>query len=163
MSKRKDGETPEEIAKTGGGVQKRKEQRMQQSSQMVADEEGSERKSAGKSGMKERVPLPILCRMSKTAVTAGMLPETVRRWTKQTASLPSRMRDIQKLLDFIAQLQAKIDFDEASEENKKTTENNADEDGAEQPSQEEKKEPPVDMDSVKLDAVESYISQKKSS
>lgn len=67
--------------------------------------------------------------------------------------------DIQKLLDFIAQLQAKIDFDEASEENK-TTENNADEDGAEQPSQEEKKEPPVNMDSVKLDAVESLVRQR---
>ena len=45
--------------------------------------------------------------------------------------------DIQKLLDFIAQLQAKIDFDEASEPK---AENNADEEGAEEASQEEKKE-----------------------
>ena len=60
--------------------------------------------------------------------------------------------DIQKLLDFIAQLQAKIDFDEASEPK---AENNADEEGAEKASQEEKKE-----ESVNMDSIDAYISQK---
>ena len=60
--------------------------------------------------------------------------------------------DIQKLLDFIAQLQAKIDFDEASEPK---AENNADEEGAEEASQEEKKE-----ESVNMDSIDAYISQK---
>ena len=47
MSKRKDGLTPEEIAKLVEEYKKRKEQRMQQSSQMVADEEGSEENPQG--------------------------------------------------------------------------------------------------------------------
>lgn len=153
MSKRKDGLTPEEIAKLVEEYKKRKEQRMQQSSQMVADEEGSEENPQENQGEGE-------------GTASDPVQEVKDRRDRRDASgdcetmdeangvIAQQDEDIQKLLDFIAQLQAKIDFDEASEENK-TTENNADEEGAEQPSQEEKKETPVNMDSV-----ESYISQK---
>ena len=62
--------------------------------------------------------------------------------------------DIQKLLDFIAQLQAKIDFDEASAEEEaktdsegETAEANADE--------EEPQENPLNMDSI-----DAYVNQK---
>ena len=52
------------------------------------------------------------------------------------------------------QLQAKIDFDEASESETKA-ENNADEEGAEGASQEEKKE-----ESLNMDSIDAIVSQK---
>lgn len=158
MSKRKDGLTPEEIAKLVEEYKKRKEQRMQQSSQMVADEEGSEENPQGNQDEGEGTasdPVQDVKDRRDRRDASGDC-ETM---DEANGVIAQQDEDIQKLLDFIAQLQAKIDFDEASEENK-STENNADEEGAEQPSQEEKKETPVNMDSVKLDAVESYISQK---
>lgn len=156
MSKRKDGLTPEEIAKLVEEYKKRKEQRMQQSSQMVADEEGSEENPQGNQdegeGTASDPVQDVKDRRDRRDASSDC--ETM---DEANGVIAQQDEDIQKLLDFIAQLQAKIDFDEASEENK-TAENNADEEGAEQ--QEEKKETPVNMDSVKLDAVESYISQK---
>ena len=149
MSKRKDGLTPEEIARVVEEYKKRKEQRMQQSSQMVADEEGSEEnpqenQDEGEGTASDPVQ-DVKDRRDRRDASGDC--ETM---DEANGVIAQQDEDIQKLLDFIAQLQAKIDFDEASEENK-STENNADEEGA---------ETPVNMDSVKLDAVESLVRQR---
>lgn len=144
--------------KTGGEYKKRKEQRMQQSSQMVADEEGSEENPQGNQDEGEGTasdPVQDVKDRRDRRDASGDC-ETM---DEANGVIAQQDEDIQKLLDFIAQLQAKIDFDEASEENK-STENNADEEGTEQQPQEEKKETPVNMDSVKLDAVESLVRQR---
>ena len=154
MSKRKDGLTPEEIAQLVEEYKKRKEQRML-NNQPAADAEGEEDTPENQDEGEETAADPVQeVKENRDRRDAAGDCETM---DEANGVIAQQDEDIQKLLDFIAQLQAKIDFDEASEENK-TAENNADEEGAEQ--QEEKKETPVNMDSVKLDAVESYISQK---
>ena len=151
MSKRKDGLTPEEIAKLVEEYKKRKEQRMQQSSQMVANEEGSEENPQGNQDEGEGTasdPVQDVKDRRDRRDASGDC-ETM---DEANGVIAQQDEDIQKLLDFIAQLQAKIDFDEASEPK---AENNADEEGAEEASQEEKKE-----ESVNMDSIDAYISQK---
>lgn len=152
MSKRKDGLTPEEIAKLVEEYKKRKEQRMQQSSQTVTDEEGSEENPQENQGEGE-------------GTASDPVQEVKDRRDRRDASgdcetmdeangvIAQQDEDIQKLLDFIAQLQAKIDFDEASSE-----ETNTDEEGDPQPeaapAEEKKKE------SLNMDSIDAYVSQK---
>lgn len=149
MSKRKDGLTPEEIAQLVEEYKKRKEQRMQvqqPDNQPAADAEGEENQDEGEETAADPVQEVKENRDRRDA--AGDC-ETM---DEANGMIAQQDADIQKLLDFIAQLQAKIDFDEASEPK---AENNADEEGAEEASPEEKKE-----ESVNMDSIDAYISQK---
>lgn len=152
MSKRKDGLTPEEIAKLVEEYQKRKEQRMQQISQTATDEEGSEENPQENQDEGEGIasdPVQEVKDNRDRRDAAGDC-ETM---DEANGVIAQQDADIQKLLDFIAQLQAKIDFDEASSE-----ETNTDEEGDPQPEAapaEEKKE-----ESVNMDSIDAYVSQK---
>ena len=149
MSKRKDGLTPEEIAQLVEEYKKRKEQRMH-NNQPAADAEGEEDTPENQDEGEETAADPVQeVKENRDRRDAAGDCETMDEANGMIAQQDS---DIQKLLEFIAQLQAKIDFDEASEPK---AENNADEEGAEEASQEEKKE-----ESVNMDSIDAYISQK---
>lgn len=149
MSKRKDGLTPEEIAQLVEEYKKRKEQRML-NNQPASDSEGEENTQENQDEGEETAADPVQeVKENRDRRDAAGDCETMDEANGMIAQQDS---DIQKLLDFIAQLQAKIDFDEASEPK---AENNADEEGAEEASQEEKKE-----ESVNMDSIDAYISQK---
>lgn len=153
MSKRKDGLTPEEIAQLVEEYKKRKEQRMQgqqPDNQPAADAEGEENTQENQDEGAESAVDPVQeVKENRDRRDAAGDCETM---DEANGMIAQQDADIQKLLDFIAQLQAKIDFDEASEPK---AENNADEEGAEEASQEEKKE-----ESVNMDSIDAYISQK---
>ena len=155
MSKRKDGLTPEEIAQLVEEYKKRKEQRMQgqqPDNQPAADAEGEDDTPENQDEVEEPAADPVLeVKENRDRRDAAGDCETM---DEANGMIAQQDADIQKLLDFIAQLQAKIDFDEASESETKA-ENNADEEGAEGASQEEKKE-----ESVNMDSIDAYVSQK---
>ena len=155
MSKRKDGLTPEEIAQLVEEYKKRKEQRMQgqqPDNQPAADSEGEENTPENQDEGEETAADPVQeVKENRDRRDAAGDCETM---DEANGMIAQQDADIQKLLDFIAQLQAKIDFDEASEPETKA-ENNADEEGAEEASQEEKKE-----ESVNMDSIDAYIRQK---
>ena len=155
MSKRKDGLTPEEIAQLVEEYKKRKEQRMQgqqPDNQPAADSEGEENTPENQDEGEETAADPVQeVKENRDRRDAAGDCETMDEANGMIAQQDS---DIQKLLDFIAQLQAKIDFDEASESETKA-ENNADEEGAEGASQEEKKE-----ESLNMDSIDAIVSQK---
>lgn len=155
MSKRKDGLTPEEIAQLVEEYKKRKEQRMQgqqPDNQPAADAEGEEDTPENQDEGEETAADPVQeVKENRDRRDAAGDCETM---DEANGMIAQQDADIQKLLDFIAQLQAKIDFDEASESETKA-ENNADEEGAEGASQEEKKE-----ESVNMDSIDAYVSQK---
>ena len=155
MSKRKDGLTPEEIAQLVEEYKKRKEQRMQgqqPDNQPAADAEGEEETPENQDEGEETAADPVQeVKENRDRRDAAGDCETM---DEANGMIAQQDADIQKLLDFIAQLQAKIDFDEASESETKA-ENNADEEGAEGASQEEKKE-----ESVNMDSIDAYVSQK---
>ena len=151
MSKRKDGLTPEEIAQLVEEYKKRKEQRML-NNQPAADAEGEEDTPENQDEGEETAADPVQeVKENRDRRDAAGDCETMDEANGMIAQQDS---DIQKLLDFIAQLQAKIDFDEASESETKA-ENNADEEGAEGASQEEKKE-----ESLNMDSIDAIVSQK---
>ena len=150
MSKRKDGLTPEEIAQLVEEYKKRKEQRML-NNQPAADAEGEDDTSENQDEGEETAADPVQeVKENRDRRDAAGDCETMDEANGMIAQQDS---DIQKLLDFIAQLQAKIDFDEASSE-----ETNTDEEGDPQPEAvpaEEKKE-----ESVNMDSIDAYVSQK---
>lgn len=151
MSKRKDGLTPEEIAQLVEEYKKRKEQRML-NNQPAADAEGEENTSENQDEGEETAADPVQeVKENRDRRDAAGDCETM---DEANGMIAQQDADIQKLLDFIAQLQAKIDFDEASESETKA-ENNADEEGAEGASQEEKKE-----ESLNMDSIDAIVSQK---
>ncbi len=150
MSKRKDGLTPEEIAQLVEEYKKRKEQRML-NNQPAADAEGEEDTSENQDEGEETAADPVQeVKENRDRRDAAGDCETMDEANGMIAQQDS---DIQKLLDFIAQLQAKIDFDEASSE-----ETNTDEEGDPQPEAapaEEKKE-----ESLNMDSIDAIVSQK---
>ena len=150
MSKRKDGLTPEEIAQLVEEYKKRKEQRML-NNQPAADAEGEEDTSENQDEGEETAADPVQeVKENRDRRDAAGDCETMDEANGMSAQQDS---DIQKLLDFIAQLQAKIDFDEASSE-----ETNTDEEGDPQPEAapaEEKKE-----ESLNMDSIDAIVSQK---
>ena len=150
MSKRKDGLTPEEIAQLVEEYKKRKEQRML-NNQPTADAEGEENTSENQDEGEETAADPVQeVKENRDRRDAAGDCETMDEANGMIAQQDS---DIQKLLDFIAQLQAKIDFDEASSE-----ETNTDEEGDPQPEAapaEEKKE-----ESLNMDSIDAIVSQK---
>ena len=154
MSKRKDGLTPEEIAQLVEEYKKRKEQRMQgqqPDNQPAADSEGEENTPENQDEGEETAADPVQeVKENRDRRDAAGDCETMDEANGMIAQQDS---DIQKLLDFIAQLQAKIDFDEASSE-----ETNTDEEGDPQPEAapaEEKKE-----ESLNMDSIDAIVSQK---
>ena len=150
MSKRKDGLTPEEIAQLVEEYKKRKEQRML-NNQPTADAEGEEDTPENQDEGEETAADPVQeVKENRDRRDAAGDCETMDEANGMIAQQDS---DIQKLLDFIAQLQAKIDFDEASSE-----ETNTDEEGDPQPEAapaEEKKE-----ESLNMDSIDAIVSQK---
>ncbi len=154
MSKRKDGLTPEEITQLVEEYKKRKEQRMQgqqPDNQPAADAEGEEDTPENQDEGEETAADPVQeVKENRDRRDAAGDCETMDEANGMIAQQDS---DIQKLLDFIAQLQAKIDFDEASSE-----ETNTDEEGDPQPEAapaEEKKE-----ESLNMDSIDAIVSQK---
>lgn len=150
MSKRKDALTPEEIAQLVEEYKKRKEQRML-NNQPAADAEGEEDTPENQDEGEETAADPVQeVKENRDRRDAAGDCETMDEANGMIAQQDS---DIQKLLEFIAQLQAKIDFDEASSE-----ETNTDEEGDPQPEAapaEEKKE-----ESLNMDSIDAIVSQK---
>lgn len=148
MSKaRKDGLTPEEIARLVEEYKQRQAQRMQNSNPTTDEGTNPEEQTTDED---EADPVKEVKDRRDRRDASGDC-ETM---DEASGVIAQQDEDIQKLLDFIAQLQAKIDFDEASGEK----ETNSDEEGASQPEAapaEEKKE-----ESVNMDSIDAYISQK---
>lgn len=148
MSKaRKDGLTPEEIARLVEEYKQRQAQRMQNSNP-TADEGTNPEEQTTDEGEADPVK-EVKDRRDRRDASGDC--ETM---DEASGVIAQQDEDIQKLLDFIAQLQAKIDFDEASAEEEaktdsegETAEANADE--------EEPQENPLNMDSI-----DAYVNQK---
>lgn len=148
MSKaRKDGLTPEESARLVEEYKQRQAQRMQNSNP-TADEGTNPDKQTTDEGEVDPVQ-EVKDRRDRRDASGDC--ETM---DEASGVIAQQDEDIQKLLDFIAQLQAKIDFDEASAEEEaktgsegETAETNADEG--------EHQEDPLNMDSI-----DAYVNQK---
>lgn len=148
MSKaRKDGLTPEEIARLVEEYKQRQAQRMENTNP-TADEGTNPDEQTTDEGETDPVQ-EVKDRRDRRDASGDC--ETM---DEASGVIAQQDEDIQKLLDFIAQLQAKIDFDEASAEEEakadsegETAEANADE--------EEHQENPLNMDSI-----DAYVNQK---
>ncbi len=148
MSKaRKDGLTPEEIARLVEEYKQRQAQRMENTNP-TADEGTNPDEQTTDEGEVDPVQ-EVKDRRDRRDASGDC--ETM---DEASGVIAQQDEDIQKLLDFIAQLQAKIDFDEASAEEEaktdsegETAEANADE--------EEHQENPLNMDSI-----DAYVNQK---
>ncbi len=148
MSKaRKDGLTPEEIARLVEEYKQRQAQRMQNSNPTADEGTNPDEQTTDED---EADPVKEVKDRRDRRDASGDC-ETM---DEASGVIAQQDEDIQKLLDFIAQLQAKIDFDEASAEEEakadsegETAEANADE--------EEPQENPLNMDSI-----DAYVNQK---
>lgn len=148
MSKaRKDGLTPEEIARLVEEYKQRQAQRMQNSNPTTDEGTNPEEQTTDED---EADPVKEVKDRRDRRDASGDC-ETM---DEASGVIAQQDEDIQKLLDFIAQLQAKIDFDQASAEEEaktdsegETAEANADE--------EEPQENPLNMDSI-----DAYVNQK---
>ena len=148
MSKaRKDGLTPEEIARLVEEYKQRQAQRMENTNPTADEGTNPDEQTTDED---EADPVKEVKDRRDRRDASGDC-ETM---DEASGVIAQQDEDIQKLLDFIAQLQAKIDFDEASakEETKtdnegETAEANADE--------EEPQENPLNMDSI-----DAYVNQK---
>lgn len=140
MSKaRKDGLTPEEIARLVEEYKQRQAQRMENTN---PDEQTTDEDEADP--VKE-----VKDRRDRRDASGDC--ETM---DEASGVIAQQDEDIQKLLDFIAQLQAKIDFDEASAEEEVKTDGEGE--NAEANADEgEHQEDPLNMDSI-----DAYVNQK---
>lgn len=151
MSKaRKDGLTPEEIARLVEEYKQRQAQRTEEAkaANPTADEDNNPDEQTTDEDEADPVK-EVKDRRDRRDASGDC--ETM---DEASGVIAQQDEDIQKLLDFIAQLQAKIDFDEASAEEEaktdsegETAEANADE--------EEPQENPLNMDSI-----DAYVNQK---
>ena len=148
MSKaRKDGLTPEEIARLVEEYKQRQAQRMQNSNPTTDEGTNPEEQTTDED---EADPVKEAKDRRDRRDASGDCE------TKQQLSgvIAQQDEDIQKLLDFIAQLQAKIDFDEASAEEEVKTDGEGE--NAEANADEgEHQEDPLNMDSI-----DAYVNQK---
>ncbi len=148
MSKaRKDGLTPEEIARLVEEYKQRQAQRMENTNPTTDEGTNPDEQTTDED---EADPVKEVKDRRDRRDASGDC-ETM---DEASGVIAQQDEDIQKLLDFIAQLQAKIDFDEASAEEEaktdsegETAEANADE--------EEPQENPLNMDSIDV-----YVNQK---
>lgn len=157
MSKaRKDGLTPEEIARLVEEYKQRQAQRMQNSNPTTDEGTNPEEQTTDEG---EADPVQEVKDRRDRRDASGDC-ETM---DEASGVIAQQDEDIQKLLDFIAQLQAKIDFDQAeSSQEKPEEETNADEGEEENSSEssEEKEETPVKLDGIGADAVEKLVRQR---
>lgn len=148
MSKaRKDGLTPEEIARLVEEYKQRQAQQMENTNPTADEGTNPDEQTTDED---EADPVKEVKDRRDRRDASGDC-ETM---DEASGVIAQQDEDIQKLLDFIAQLQAKIDFDEASAEEEaktdsegETAEANADE--------EEPQENPLNMDSI-----DAYVNQK---
>ena len=148
MSKaRKDGLTPEEIARLVEEYKQRQAQRMQNSNP-TADEGTEPEEHTTDEGEADPVQ-EVKDRRDRRDASGDC--ETM---DEASGVIAQQDEDIQKLLDFIAQLQAKIDFDEASAEEEAKTDSEG-ETAEANTDEEEHQENPLNMDSI-----DAYVNQK---
>lgn len=148
MSKaRKDGLTPEEIARLVEEYKQRQAQRMENTNP-TADEGTNPDEQTTDEGEKDPVQ-EVKDRRDRRDASGDC--ETM---DEASGVIAQQDEDIQKLLDFIAQLQAKIDFDEASAEEEAKTDNEG-ETAEANADEEEPQENPLNMDSI-----DAYVNQK---
>lgn len=148
MSKaRKDGLTPEEITRLVEEYKQRQAQRMENTNP-TADEGTNPEEQTTDEGEKDPVQ-EVKDRRDRRDASGDC--ETM---DEASGVIAQQDEDIQKLLDFIAQLQAKIDFDEASAEEEAKTDGEGE--NAEANADEgEHQEDPLNMDSI-----DAYVNQK---
>ncbi len=148
MSKaRKDGLTPEEITRLVEEYKQRQAQRMENTNP-TADEGTNPDEQTTDEGEKDPVQ-EVKDRRDRRDASGDC--ETM---DEASGVIAQQDEDIQKLLDFIAQLQAKIDFDEASAEEEAKTDGEGE--NAEANADEgEHQEDPLNMDSI-----DAYVNQK---
>lgn len=148
MSKaRKDGLTPEEIARLVEEYKQRQAQRMENTNPTADEGTNPDEQTTDED---EADPVKEVKDRRDRRDASGDC-ETM---DEASGVIAQQDEDIQKLLDFIAQLQAKIDFDEASAEEEAKTDSEgetaeANADG------EEPQENPLNMDSI-----DAYVNQK---
>lgn len=148
MSKaRKDGLTPEEITRLVEEYKQRQAQRMENTNP-TADEGTNPDEQTTDEGEKDPVQ-EVKDRRDRRDASGDC--ETM---DEASGVIAQQDEDIQKLLDFIAQLQAKIDFDEASAEEEVKTDGEG-ENAEANADEEEPQENPLNMDSI-----DAYVNQK---
>lgn len=140
MSKaRKDGLTPEEITRLVEEYKQRQAQRMENTN---PDEQTTDE------GEKDPVQ-EVKDRRDRRDASGDC--ETM---DEASGVIAQQDEDIQKLLDFIAQLQAKIDFDEASAEEEVKT------DGERENAEANADEGEHQEDPLNMDSIDAYVNQK---
>ena len=147
---RKDGLTPEEIARLVEEYKQRQAQRTEEAkaANPTADEDNNQEEQTADEGEKDPVQ-EVKDRRDRRDASGDC--ETM---DEASGVIAQQDEDIQKLLDFIAQLQAKIDFDEASAEEEVKTDGEGE--NAEANADEgEHQEDPLNMDSI-----DAYVNQK---
>lgn len=148
MSKaRKDGLTPEEITRLVEEYKQRQAQRMQNSNPTTDEGTNPDEQTTDED---EADPVKEVKDRRDRRDASGDC-ETM---DEASGVIAQQDEDIQKLLDFIAQLQAKIDFDEASAEEEAKTDNEG-ETAEANADEEEPQENPLNMDSI-----DAYVNQK---
>lgn len=148
MSKaRKDGLTPEEIARLVEEYKQRQAQRMENTNPTADEGTNPDEQTTDED---EADPVKEVKDRRDRRDASGDC-ETM---DEASGVIAQQDEDIQKLLDFIAQLQAKIDFDEASAEEEAKTDNEG-ETAEANADEEEPQENPLNMDSI-----DAYVNQK---
>lgn len=148
MSKaRKDGLTPEEIARLVEEYKQRQAQRMQNSNPTTDEGTNPEEQTTDEG---EADPVQEVKDRRDRRDASGDC-ETM---DEASGVIAQQDEDIQKLLDFIAQLQAKIDFDEASAEEEVKT------DGERENAEANADEGEHQEDPLNMDSIDAYVNQK---
>ena len=148
MSKaRKDGLTPEEIARLVEEYKQRQAQRMQNSNPTTDEGTNPEEQTTDED---EADPVKEVKDRRDRRDASGDC-ETM---DEASGVIAQQDEDIQKLLDFIAQLQAKIDFDEASAEEEVKT------DGERENAEANADEGEHQEDPLNMDSIDAYVNQK---
>ena len=148
MSKaRKDGLTPEEITRLVEEYKQRQAQRMENTNPTADEGTNPDEQTTDED---EADPVKEVKDRRDRRDASGDC-ETM---DEASGVIAQQDEDIQKLLDFIAQLQAKIDFDEASAEEEAKTDNEG-ETAEANADEEEPQENPLNMDSI-----DAYVNQK---
>ena len=148
MSKaRKDGLTPEEIARLVEEYKQRQAQRMENTNPTADEGTNPDEQTTDED---EADPVKEVKDRRDRRDASGDC-ETM---DEASGVIAQQDEDIQKLLDFIAQLQAKIDFDEASAEEEAKTDGEG-ENAEANADEEEPQENPLNMDSI-----DAYVNQK---
>lgn len=147
---RKDGLTPEEIARLVEEYKQRQAQRTEEAkaANPTADEDNNQEEQTADEGEKDPVQ-EVKDRRDRRDASGDC--ETM---DEASGVIAQQDEDIQKLLDFIAQLQAKIDFDEVSAEEEAKT------DGEGENAEANADEGEYQEDPLNMDSIDAYVNQK---